>query len=273
MAGGVLVDQRRPKHRVERADAAARRPPARPRPGGRHPRRRRDVRAALRRRWSASMAPPCPPRTAPRSAEITSLSTLQRLGRANDAVDPLRVGRREHLFRRHVGQCAMPAAVEIRAPNERELGSRPMVRSVPGPWKCSASKLRSVIRSATATSTPPRCSQEATGSGSSSRHTRSMSSHSCSSAASAGMSGCTTAAQAGDGDGPIVQLMERSVIAFSHSLPAGERSRPSRSGSSPASTFGSVPPVRLMEAHRSARAARARSNSQLGAYPIEPSPP
>ena len=161
------------------------------------------------------------------------------------------------------GRCGMPAAVSAPPDTNRELGSRPTSRSVPGPWKCSASNPWSVMRSAVATMAPMRCSHDATASSSSSRQTRSTSDQSSSSAASGSMSGCTTAAQTGDGLGPTVQFTSRSLTAFSHSVFTGELSLPSRSGSRPARIEGSVPPDRLMIAHLSAAAARACSYDQV----------
>ena len=69
-----------------------------------------------------------------------------------------------------------------------------------------------------------RCSHDATASCSSSRQTRSTSDQSSSSAASGSMSGCTTAAQTGDGLGPTVQFTSCSLTAFSHSVLTGELS-------------------------------------------------
>ena len=63
-----------------------------------------------------------------------------------------------------MGKWTIPSTVENFAATHCELGSRPTVKSVPGPSKCSASKRRSVIRAATVRSRSNRSPSVAAGS-------------------------------------------------------------------------------------------------------------
>jgi hypothetical protein len=65
----------------------------------------------------------------------------------------------------------MPSIVSSRAAWKLDVGSRPIVRSVPGPSKCSASKRCALSRPAASVSASARLLQTSTGSGSSRRQT------------------------------------------------------------------------------------------------------
>ena len=70
----------------------------------------------------------------------------ERLRRAHRALRAPAVGRREHLLGRQVrARRSGPSAVSLPAAIHRDCGSRPIVRSVPGPRKRTASKPRSFI--------------------------------------------------------------------------------------------------------------------------------
>ena len=74
-----------------------------------------------------------------------------------------------------LGWCEMPSAVVNVAHAHSALGSRPTVRSVPSPLKWMASNRCSPSRSLISVSRSKRVCQAATGSSSSSRHTRAIS--------------------------------------------------------------------------------------------------
>ena len=94
---------------------------------------------------------------------------VERLRRRDDAVRALRIGRGEDLLGRQVRDVRTPSTVVEPPPAKREVGSRPIVRSVPGPSKRSASKRCSVRRAPTSCSCAPRSRQPPPASGSSSR--------------------------------------------------------------------------------------------------------
>ena len=94
-----------------------------------------------------------------------------------------------------LGMWTMPSTVSKRAAMNFVVGSSPTVRSVPGPSKRSASKRRSVTRSAAPTSGSARSLHAATGSSSSRRQTCRICSPRRASASSRARSGWTCWAQ------------------------------------------------------------------------------
>ena len=151
--GRVLVDQRVVEDRVERADAALavdERDLAEPRT--RRRRARRTARAARRPRRPRSTTARPPSKRTRRPRTIVPPTTSGFVERTSP-VDARGIRRREDLLRREVRHVD-DAVDRLRSArdSQRDVGSRPTRRSVPGPSKCSASKRRAVRRSQTPTS-------------------------------------------------------------------------------------------------------------------------
>ena len=162
------------------------------------------------------------------------------------------------------GTCSMPSTVWNEAAIQRDEGSRPTRRSVPGPSKCSASKRRPSSRSAAPTSAASRSRHAASGSSSSSRQTWRSCSHSRSIASSGPVSGCSNSAQPAVGQGTIVQFVVRSLTTWPDSATNGSWSRPTRAGSRSLSRPGATGPDSPIRAQRCSPSARMRSPYQGG---------
>ena len=143
----------------------------------------------------------------------------------------------------------MPSTVVMRAQCHRQEGSRPTVRSVPGPSKRTESRRISSSLRATAVSRSIRCSHAATGSSSSIRQTCATSCHSRSSASARGSSGWTSSAHASVGQGAAVQFVVRWLTISIDSRSCGSRSLPSTAGSTPSMMWGATGPVSAISAH------------------------
>ena len=186
---------------------------------GRRATRRRRARprrgASRTRRWRAA------PRTAsaPLEALTSTISPPSNViarsrtivppsasGRVERTVPSARraVGRREDLLGRQVrrrARCRRPC--RCRRPTQRDSGSSPSVRSVPGPSKCSASRCELVELARSVRGSRAVCSrQAATGSASSSRTVAAIASHSRSTSGSPNI--CS--AQPAFGNAAIVQF-------------------------------------------------------------------
>ena len=120
----------------------------------------------------------------------------------------------------------------------REVGSRPTVRSVPGPSKRSESNRYESTRFPASWSCARRACHAAAGSGSSSRSTKISCSQSRAMAVSSSTPGWTRHAQSGDGHGTTVQLVVLALITSKFSASAGSASRPASAGSIPARSPG-----------------------------------
>ena len=171
------------------------------------------------------------------------------------------------------GTCWMPFRVVARPPSfaKRELGSRPTVRSVPGPTKRRVSRSSSSRRDAASQISLIRRCHASTGSGSSSRQTCSRSRHSASTAAVGSSSGKTLWAHASVGNGEMVQAMDRSSTVLKISGTLGSRSRAARTGSSPASSPGGTIGLRTILAAASSPRSSMRRPSQGGTQASESS--
>ena len=158
VARRVLVEQRVEERRCPSCRCGPRGRRARPRRAATRPRPWRSVPAARRRRRRRSRR-----RGRPRSGRggraTTRAADVERLRRGDHAVGAQRVGcgRRSP---RSAGSatCTMPSTVCMPGVSDakREVGSRPTVRSVPGPSKRSASKRCSSRRAPASCSCPSR---------------------------------------------------------------------------------------------------------------------
>ncbi len=134
VAGGVLVEQRVVEDRVQRADPASRGRPARPRRAAPRRDRGRHSARSVPAPSSASISTARPPSKRIRRPEIIAPEVNSGLVAANDAVDPLGVGGREHLLGGDVGHVDGPvdglepsaAPAAGRQQPDRQVGARPL---------------------------------------------------------------------------------------------------------------------------------------------------
>ena len=197
---------------------------------------------------------------------------VERLRRRDDAVGAQRVGRRGDLLGRQVRR--VDHAVDRlhagrRRSAKREVGSRPTVRSVPGPSKRSASKLRASSARARVVQLPEALAPRRRRVGLvEPQHVDELLPERAPSPSSSSSPGCTRRAHSGVAHGTTHQFVVLALITSKFSLIAGSWSRPARAGSMPSSSPGGMCGVIEMR-EPCARRARAAAAPYHGGHEVE----